>query len=296
MNKKLLQQSALDCLKQCEFAEQTVRNATGHAAWLALAFSRLDENKALHWLKDALANHREGGSVPASAPSSLPVYGWLLGHLYQTSKNKPALLKEIRSVYCGIVALHQDLYTNYDLSRDGLIATAHGETSEGMTSSHTLTHYVEEPFFNTMLIWSNEHLIRIGGLLGEDVLELIEWNDLAIWSMNKKLWDKNASCYLPYDLRRQSKTGTPSKNSFLPMAAGVPTQEQAEVMHESLLQQTLYPHEWTLNWFLYKGLLRYEMRETAADLKRETLAAALPYPADTIEKAAIALEWLCANR
>ena len=296
MNKKLLQQSALDCLKQYEFADGTARIATGQAAWLALAFSRLDETKALYWLKEALAGHLEGGSVPIAAASSLPVYGWILGHLYQTSKNRPAFLKEIRPVYGKIFNFHQHLYTNNDLSGDGLIATARGGTSEGVTSSPPLTNPTEDPFFNALLIWSNEHLIRIGGLLGEDVQEVIEWNDLATWSMNEKLWDDGANCYLLFDLNQQSKIATTSVNGFLPIAAGIPTQEQAEMMHEVLIQQALDPHEWVLNWLLYKGLLRYEMRETAADLKRKTLTTALPYPADTVEKAAICLEWLCANR
>ncbi|MFM9948736.1 MAG: MGH1-like glycoside hydrolase domain-containing protein [Saprospiraceae bacterium] len=308
MNKKLLQQSAMDCLKQCEFAEETAHNALGHAAWLALAFSRLDETKALNWLKDALSSQ----SVPAAMlhPSSLPLYGWVLGHLYQISKGKPAFLKELRPVYGEIFALHQHLYTHYDLSGDGLIASAkggsegvtsshtlnNGVTSEGVTLSHTLTNCIEDPFFNAMMIWSNENLIRIGGLLHEDVQEVIEWYDLATWSMNEKLWDENAGRYLLFDLSGQSTIATTSINGFLPMAAGIPTQEQAEVMHEAVLLHPLDPHEWTQNWLLYKGLLRYGMRETAADLKRETLAAALSYPADTVEKAAIVLEWLCANR
>lgn len=290
MNKKLLQQSALDCLKQYEFTETSAPVATGQAAWLALAFSRLDENKALHWLKDALSSQ----SMPIAA---LPLYGWVLGHLHQISKDRPAFLKEIRPVYGEIFAFHQHLYTNYDLSGDGLIAMVYeGVTSEGVTSSHTLTNGVECPFFNAMLIWSNEHLIRIGGLLREDVQEVIDWYDLATWSMNEKLWDENVGCYLPFDLNRKPTIAETSINGFLPMAAGIPTQEQAEIMHESLLHQTLNPHEWTLNWLLYKGLLRYGMQETAADLKRKTLAAALSYPADTVEKAAIALEWLCAKR
>jgi len=294
LNKKLLQQSALDCLKQCEFAEEPARFAPGHAVWLALAFSRLDGNKALHWLKDALSSQ---GVPTALHLSLLPLYGWVLGHLHQISKDKPAFLKEIRPVYGEIFALHQQLYSNYDHSDDGLIATAHGAaTSEGVTPSHTLTNPTEDPFFNAMLIWSNEHLIRIGGLLREDVQEVIEWYDLATWSMNEKLWDENAGCYLPFDLNGKSTIAETSINGFLPMAAGIPTQEQAEVIHEALLLQPLDPHKWTQNWLLYKGLLRYGMRETAADLKRETLAAALHHPADTVEKAAIALEWLCTNR
>ncbi len=293
MNKKLLQQSALDCLKQCEFAEDPARMTSGQALWLALAFSRLDERKALHTLKNALSSQ----SAPATVlhPSSLPLHGWVLEHLHQISKDKPAFLKAIRPVYEKIFDFHQQLYTNYDLSGDGLIATAQGG-SEGVTPSYTLTNCVEDPFFNAMLIWSNEHLIRLGGLLREDVQEVIEWYDLATWSMNEKLWDEKAGCYLPFDLNGNSTIAETSINGFLPMAAGIPTQEQAEVMHETVLLQALNPHEWTLNWLLYKGLLRYGMRETAADLKRETLATALHHPADTVEKAAITLEWLCANR
>lgn len=295
MNKKLLQQSALDCVKQYESAETSAPFAAGQAEWLSLAFSRLDERKALYWLKTALAGQRNNVSAERPEALPLPVYGWMLGHLCQTSKDKPVFLKEIRSVYEEIIGLHQNLYTNYDLSGDGLIATR-GVTSEGATSSHTLTNPTEEPFFNAMLIWSNENLIRIGGLLREDVQEVIEWNDLAIWSMNKKLWNENAGCYLPYDQSRQTTIASIAITGFLPMAAGIPTQEQAEVIHETLIKKALDPHDWVMNWLLYRGLLRYGMRETAADLKRETLAAALGYPADTVEKAAITLEWICANR
>ncbi|NUO00797.1 MAG: hypothetical protein HUU01_09285 [Saprospiraceae bacterium] len=300
MNKKLLQQAALDCLKQYEFVEATAPIASGQAAWLALAFSRLDERLALHWLKTAI--QRQGNYSQPAAASHVsefsPVYGWILGHLHQTSKNKPAFLQEIRPLYSEIIGLHRVIYANFDLSGDGLIATE-GPGSVGLTSHYLHApplNGLEDPFFNAMLIWSNEHLIRIGGLLREDVQEIIEWNDLAIWSMNEKLWDENAGGYLPYDLNRESTTEEISINSFLPLAAGIPTQEQAEMMHETLVKKALSANAWTLNWLLYKGLLRYEMRETAVDLKRETLAAALSYPADTPEKAAVVLEWLCANR
>lgn len=286
MNKKLLQQSALDCLKQYESVDTTAPIATGKAAWLALAFSRSDERLALHWLKTAIAAQGNQKPIPAAiqGSESLPVYGWMLGHLYQLSKNKPAFLKEIQPVFEAIVHLHQQLFTHHDLSGDGLIATTNEEGEN------------EAPFFNAMLIWSNEHLIRIGGFLREDVQEVIEWNDLAIWSMNEKLWKEDAGCYLPFDLNKKTTIASVSINSFLPLVAGVPTQEQAEVLLETLLQQALPAHDWVSNWLLYKGLLRYEMRDTAADLKRETLAAALPYPADTQEKAAVVLEWLCGNR
>ncbi len=292
LNKKQLLKAALDWLKPYDTVEKIAQLSARDAAWLAIAFSRLDQDRALLCLQTALSF--ESPTEDASAVLSDAAHGWILGHLYQTAKNKAVFLQQLRPVFQQILDFHRFLYGNCDLSGDGLIATASGQ-SEGVTRSHTLT-YFEDPFFNAMLIWSNEQLIRLGGLLKHDVQELMEWNDLAVWSMNEKLWSENAGLYLPHVLKNSQTVFSASITGMMPLAAGIPTQEQAERMLETLLQGDFQIPDIATAWLLYKGLLRYGMQESAADLKKEAFASIEDHLADSASKAAIYIEWLCAAR
>lgn len=157
---------------------------------------------------------------------------------------------------------------------------------------------IQDPLFNGLLAWSNECLIRIGHLLGEDVLETIQWNELTIYSMNEKLWDEERGIYNAYDLRAREIIPVNTSSGLLPLAGEVPTQEQAEQLLHHLengnfgseggphyLCPTYYlgapdfDHQkywrgpvWiNMNWLLYHGLLRYDMTDAAERLRRDTL-------------------------
>lgn len=157
---------------------------------------------------------------------------------------------------------------------------------------------IQDPLFNAILIWSNECLIEIGFLLGEDMLEILQINELAIHSMNEKLWDDERGIYNAFDLRANAVIPVHTSSGLMPMMGYIPTQEQAEMMLEliegpmfggkqsqiyscptySLLAEDLnYEKYWrgpvwvNMNWLLYKGLLRYDMEDMAEKIKSDTL-------------------------
>ena len=158
---------------------------------------------------------------------------------------------------------------------------------------------IQDPLFNAILIWSNESLIKIGHLLGEDVSELISWNELSIYSMNEKLWDAERGMYNAYDLANDQLIEVHTSSGLMPMIGEVPTQEQAEQMLLTLegpAFQLNHPDFYTcptysltaanidyqkywrgpiwinMNWLLYHGLLRYDMEEAAQIIKQNSLA------------------------
>lgn len=157
---------------------------------------------------------------------------------------------------------------------------------------------IQDPLFNALLVWSNEAMIKIGHLIGEDIFDVILWNELTIHSMNEKMWDPEMGLYHAYDLKNQELIKKPTTSSILPMAGEVPTQEQAELILKNLegsmfgdhrgqfymcptysfLQADIdYKRYWrgpvwiNTNWLLYRGLLRYDFDDMAAKIRRYSL-------------------------
>lgn len=158
---------------------------------------------------------------------------------------------------------------------------------------------IQDPLFNGILCWSNEALIKIGDLLGEDISEPMQWHELTIWSMNDKLWDEERGLYNAYDLRQQELIPVYTSSGLMPLCGEVPTQEQAEAMLLTLesghfggkrkdirlcptyslqAENVDFKKYWrgpvwiNLNWLLYRGLLRYDMDKVAERVKQDSLA------------------------
>jgi neutral trehalase len=156
---------------------------------------------------------------------------------------------------------------------------------------------------NAILCWSNECLVKIGGEIGADVSELVEWNELTIYSMNEKLWNEEEGFYQAYDLVAEQAIVLPVINSLLPLIAPLADQDQAERMLENLAGDRFgNPQDLSLcasygveqvdvdfarywrgpiwintNWLLYQGLLRYDMEAAAARIKEDSLALIKQY-------------------
>lgn len=159
---------------------------------------------------------------------------------------------------------------------------------------------VQDPLFNSMLIRSNESLIRLGKLLGRDfqVRTLKSWQERAIESMNAKLYNSELGGYVYYDLRAGRKLSHLSSSSFAPLMAGIPDKVKAEqlVRHfrkgsfsgeddnfylcASFNPQSPYfnskkywrgPVWINLNWIIYRGLLRYGFNDEANMIKEHTI-------------------------
>lgn len=159
---------------------------------------------------------------------------------------------------------------------------------------------VQDPLFNSMLIKSNESLIKLGELLGkkDKVKKLEQWQHLAIQAMNSKLYDDTLEGYVYYDLRNERKLSHLSSSSFTPLMAGIPSEERAEsiVEHfmdgrfsgyndENFLCASFDPSSeffnskkywrgpiWiNLNWIIYRGLQRYGYENLSEKIKAHTL-------------------------
>ncbi len=157
---------------------------------------------------------------------------------------------------------------------------------------------IQDPLFNGLLAWSNECLIQIGGMLGEDVSEIVQWDELTKYSMNEKLWDEARGIYNAYDLRNEELIPVHTSSGLVPMCGDIPTQEQAEKMLRTLESDMFggergdiylcptysllagdvdFKKYWrgpvwiNMNWLLYHGLQRYDMEDMAARVRQHSL-------------------------
>ncbi|KAA3624706.1 MAG: glycoside hydrolase [Flavobacterium sp.] len=158
---------------------------------------------------------------------------------------------------------------------------------------------VQDPLFNSMLIASNESLIRLGKILNrmEQVAQLSRWQSMAKERMNSKLYDEQLDAYVYYDLRNKRKLSHVTSSSFAPLMAGIPSKEQTAriVKHfqggrfsgaenENFLCASFDPGSeffnskkywrgpvWiNLNWIIYRGLRQYGYDALAKRVKKDT--------------------------
>ncbi|NUQ26301.1 MAG: hypothetical protein HUU34_20310 [Saprospiraceae bacterium] len=229
----------------------------------------------------------------------LPLHGGMLMRVYSLAKSKKALLPFLHQAYERLLAYHRNLYEACDPLETFLIDNNHPRQlgwpySELWQSQPDQSGRQRiDPIYNTLLIWSNEALIKLGHLLKQDLTELIQWHELAIYAMNEYLWNADSGLYRPYDLRRAAQTPLTYLGGLLPMLGEIPTQEQAERLltyletgpwRDETFQAAVVPGaesptgftaiDLFSNWMLYQGLLRYDMFEAAARIKKDTLALA----------------------
>ncbi len=193
--------------------------------------------------------------------TALPLQGVALYHWYQYAKDKKAAKAFAQSLYPSILDRHRQLYEKYDIEEEGL--------------PYTPEKNLQDPFFLSLLVWSNENLIQIGHVLQEDVLDIIQWNELTIYSMNEKLWDTEQRTYLAYDRKTEDFVLPDFTQIFAPMLGEIPTQEQAEEMFIDIQRAYLRAERmnvWEL-WLLRKGLLRYDFKELAVHIRQRILQA-----------------------
>lgn len=158
---------------------------------------------------------------------------------------------------------------------------------------------IQDPLFNTILIRSNQAMIALGGIIGEDVKQFKEWNVKAIAAMNQKLWNPGTGMYDAYDMINNQRILMEASSGLMPLFGGIPDSEQAERMVEVLNSSafsgnpeqpnylcpsftTLSPKfdpkkywrgpVWiNMNWMLYHGLRQYGYHELAEQIKSESL-------------------------
>lgn len=154
---------------------------------------------------------------------------------------------------------------------------------------------IQDVLFNSMLIRSNEGLIHLAEILGEDSSEIKAWNKKTIAALNQKCWSKEDEFYYDYDLKNENLIPVKVSNGFMPLFAGACTQQQAEALKNKLLhsfkaddymlcsscavdEPEFNPLKYwrgpiwiNVNWMLYQGLKRYGFMEEAEQVKKDTL-------------------------
>ncbi|MCV6629870.1 MAG: trehalase family glycosidase [Flavobacteriaceae bacterium] len=157
---------------------------------------------------------------------------------------------------------------------------------------------VQDPLFNAMLIKSNQSLIELYEIIGNNqdkIVQLQTWQHKAKTACNSKLFDKELGAYIHYDLRNNRPLRYLSSSSFAPLYANIPDANRATAMVQVLLERfggedqylcaSFDPtHEkfnakkywrgpvWiNLNWILYKGLSQYGFDQIAERLRQDTI-------------------------
>ena len=184
-------------------------------------------------------------------------------------------------MYPQILDLHQHYYKTNDPKEEGLWIISYSKKDllfpilfdeKILEKADTLK--VQDPLFNTLLIWSNEALINIGGTLNEDVSEIMGWHERGIHTMNAKLWNENLCAYQAYDVVNNQQIKTEKVASFIPFAAGIPGIDEAFYMIDILFYEENFAEEFPLlKWMMCQGLPLYEedgFLEFAAKLEKET--------------------------
>ncbi|MEM6719901.1 MAG: trehalase family glycosidase [Bacteroidota bacterium] len=158
---------------------------------------------------------------------------------------------------------------------------------------------VQDPLFNTMLIKSNESLLALYKLIGNNadkIQQLEAWQHKSIQSFNKKLFNAALGAYVHYDLRNDKPLNYISSSSFTPLYAGIPTEEIAEALVKTMMKKFGNEHQYlcasfdptserynprkywrgpvwiNVNWIIYNGLNKYGFHNIATRVKNDSIA------------------------
>ena len=311
MDEKLLE-TAKETLEQAwegnsnELPDVFQKYSNWEISLLVLGYVHFDVNKALQLLNYLFSTQLDDGRLPDRLGSakpvvvSLPIQGVILQKLYEAVADKKkgrAILKEF---YPKIIRWHQYLYDKNDPEEEGLIGIRYPlemldwpSQNEGNNEDINAIH-IQEPLYNSLLIWSNECLIQLGSIINADISEPQNWHELGIYTFNEKLWNDSIGIYQSFDLNRNELTDAITAIGFVPMCSEVPVQEQAEMLLLTMagdafggefgpnylcpvfdLQEVGDIGEKAimleLNWLLYQGLLRYDMKGMAKKIQTHSM-------------------------
>ncbi len=155
------------------------------------------------------------------------------------------------------------------------------------------------PLFNSILCASNEALIRIAEIIGEDTRESNEWYNLTKKAIREHLYHPEHGMFDFYDLTRRKLINVETAAGFMPLLCGAPTVEQAERIYGYLNSKSFCAlHQgncftipnydtqkedfdranywrgpvWTnINWLLMLGLRRYGYHQKADSVAKDIL-------------------------
>jgi hypothetical protein len=156
---------------------------------------------------------------------------------------------------------------------------------------------IQDVLFNALMCRADRDLAQIARVVGEDPSSSEERAAKTARTLNEKLWDEQHGIYLDFDLVSNRPLEVYVAPNFAPLYAGIPDEEQARRMVDTLentgfglSDESLTPvpsydrygfaffptRYWrgpvwaNINWFLMRGLERYGY-EGQAERLRETL-------------------------
>ena len=192
------------------------------------------------YLHDLFAGQRPDGFIPhfaaphpeAAAP---PVFGFLAEIICQIAKDKELIKPLLRQLYPKILAFHDYLYRNRDADEDGILYSVHPAESyftysPQWDSIDEKNARVQCPLYNALAVRSAESMIELGRIIGADVTPFVRQNELAVHSLNDKLWNEVDGVYHSFDLNENRQIDGDTAANLLPLIAWIPMQEQTENM------------------------------------------------------------------
>lgn len=236
-------------------------------------------------------------NATTTSPTWLPILAW---QVHRQSKNRTAVLEWLAEQWPALLAEQIHYHDQRDQQGEGLLALWHPQEAllpadpVWQTATPSPTWQLAEPAWHALWCWNNECLIELGQLLKTDVSAVVSHQELTIHSLNEKLWDEEYGIYRVFDGGAQEGILNGSLGGLLPLAGGIPTQEQAEMITQALeanfvAEQTWWtpsyslnspqfasekPHQGAIdpfaNWLLYRGLLRYDFLELAELVRKNT--------------------------
>jgi hypothetical protein len=147
---------------------------------------------------------------------------------------------------------------------------------------------VQDVLFNALMCQADRDLAQIARALSEDPSPFEQRAEKTAHAMNEKLWDEEHSTYLDFDLASNRLLEVYVSPNFVPLYAGIPDEEQARRMVDTLentgfglSDESLTPvpsydrygfaffptRYWrgpvwaNINWYLMRGLERYGYKE-----------------------------------
>lgn len=298
---------------------QATKNDAPKTAWqtgfITLGLAHFDWDAAAKIIRNFFQFQTADGYLPYISDSNLvdkivhpPVWGFVLWKLYQQAEDKEKAAIFLKECFPKVVHFHQYLYENRDPNEEGLcyINSLEEDLLKNYLfeniSKKTSVLKIQDPFFNTILAWSNESLIRIAEVLKEDVTELVQWEELTTHTFNEKLWNAKKGSYQAWDLAADQPVFVAGIAGLLPLAGWLPEISQALQLLDSINSESFagtfenaafacpslslkddnfdpnQPYRGAismdLNWLLYHGLNQYEtpeFLEAAEQVKQQSL-------------------------
>ena len=226
------------------------------SAFISQVWKYWDDDVAGEILLPLLDSQADDGRVPhftsflnKSNLTQPPLIAWAISNLQVDNRY-------LKKTYFKLKKFNQWLYLNRRFE-NGLFFWKHSYES-GIDNSPRFTDRSEKQRkdltriaavdLNAYVVLQNQSLIKLAARLKEqngedlerDVLEFKEKNRELIELIQLYLWDEEAGLYFDYDVFEEKRISLNTIASFIPLAAKIPTETQAERLKEHLENSNEY--------------------------------------------------------